>query len=74
MEELERRETAVVEAYQKLLLDNGLIDFDGIILTALRLDRRSRMGAAMHPRKVSDHRHRRISGSRTCRCTGWCWR
>jgi ATP-dependent DNA helicase Rep/DNA helicase-2/ATP-dependent DNA helicase PcrA len=32
-----RRETAVVEAYQQLLLDNGLIDFDGIILTALRL-------------------------------------
>ena len=33
----DRRETAVVEAYQQLLLDNGLIDFDGIILTALRL-------------------------------------
>jgi superfamily I DNA/RNA helicase len=32
-----RRETAVVEAYQQLLLDKGLIDFDGIILTALRL-------------------------------------
>jgi superfamily I DNA/RNA helicase len=32
-----RRETAVVEAYQQLLLDNGVIDFDGIILTALRL-------------------------------------
>ena len=29
--------TAVVEAYQRLLLDNGMIDFDGIILTALRL-------------------------------------
>jgi len=32
-----RRETAVVEAYQTLLLDNGLIDFDGLILTGLRL-------------------------------------
>lgn len=32
-----RRETAVVEAYQQLLLDDGLIDFDGIVLTALRL-------------------------------------
>jgi ATP-dependent DNA helicase Rep/DNA helicase-2/ATP-dependent DNA helicase PcrA len=32
-----RSETAVVEAYQQLLLDNGLIDFDGIVLTALRL-------------------------------------
>jgi superfamily I DNA/RNA helicase len=32
-----RRETAVVEAYQVLLLENGLIDFDGLILTGLRL-------------------------------------
>jgi ATP-dependent DNA helicase Rep/DNA helicase-2/ATP-dependent DNA helicase PcrA len=27
----------VVEVYQQLLLDNGVIDFDGIVLTALRL-------------------------------------
>ena len=33
----ERRETAVVEAYEKLLLENGLIDFDGIILAGLKL-------------------------------------
>ena len=32
-----RRETAVVEAYEKLLLENGLIDFDGIVLTGLQL-------------------------------------
>ena len=30
-------EPPVVEAYQRLLLDNGMIDFDGIVLTALRL-------------------------------------
>lgn len=32
-----RRETAVVEAYEKLLLENGLIDFDGIVLAGLQL-------------------------------------
>src|SRR5581483_11899333 len=32
-----RRETAVVEAYEKLLLENGLIDFDGLILAGLQL-------------------------------------
>jgi len=32
-----RRETAVVEAYEKLLLEHGLIDFDGIILAGLQL-------------------------------------
>jgi ATP-dependent DNA helicase Rep/DNA helicase-2/ATP-dependent DNA helicase PcrA len=31
------RETAVVEAYEALLLANGLIDFDGIILAGLEL-------------------------------------
>lgn len=30
-------EPPVVEAYQRLLLENGMIDFDGIVLTALRL-------------------------------------
>lgn len=30
-------EQPVVEAYQRLLLENGMIDFDGIVLTALRL-------------------------------------
>jgi ATP-dependent DNA helicase Rep/DNA helicase-2/ATP-dependent DNA helicase PcrA len=30
-------EPPVVEAYQRFLLDNGMIDFDGIVLTALRL-------------------------------------
>jgi len=33
----ERRETAVVETYEALLLQNGFIDFDGIILTGLQL-------------------------------------
>ena len=32
-----RRETAVVEAYETLLLENGLIDFDGLVLTGLLL-------------------------------------
>jgi superfamily I DNA/RNA helicase len=31
------RETAVVEAYETLLLERGFIDFDGIILTGLQL-------------------------------------
>jgi ATP-dependent DNA helicase Rep len=31
------QEPLVVEAYEKLLLANGLIDFDGIVLTGLRL-------------------------------------
>ncbi|MDR7945193.1 ATP-dependent helicase [Achromobacter aegrifaciens] len=31
------RETAVVEAYEALLLQNGLIDFDGLILAGLQL-------------------------------------
>jgi superfamily I DNA/RNA helicase len=31
------RETAVVEAYERLLLHKGFIDFDGIILAGLRL-------------------------------------
>lgn len=31
------RETAVVEAYEVLLLENGFIDFDGIILAGLQL-------------------------------------
>ena len=31
------QEPLVVEAYEKLLLDNGLIDFDGIVLTGLKL-------------------------------------
>lgn len=30
-------ERPVVEAYQRLLLDDGMIDFDGIVLAALRL-------------------------------------
>jgi ATP-dependent DNA helicase Rep/DNA helicase-2/ATP-dependent DNA helicase PcrA len=30
-------EPPVVKAYEKMLLDEGLIDFDGIVLTALRL-------------------------------------
>lgn len=30
-------EPPVVEAYQRLLLENGMIDFDGIVLTSLRL-------------------------------------
>ncbi len=33
----DRRETAVVEAYQQLLIEDGFIDFDGIILAGLRL-------------------------------------
>ncbi|HEV2521706.1 MAG TPA: ATP-dependent helicase [Candidatus Acidoferrales bacterium] len=32
-----RRETAVVEAYEALLLENGLIDFDGLVLVGLEL-------------------------------------
>lgn len=32
-----RRETSVVEAYEQLLLENGLIDFDGIVLAGLAL-------------------------------------
>ncbi|MGC2332420.1 MAG: ATP-dependent helicase [Candidatus Acidiferrales bacterium] len=32
-----RRETAVVEAYEALLLENGLIDFDGLVLAGLEL-------------------------------------
>jgi superfamily I DNA/RNA helicase len=32
-----RRETAVVEAYENLLLENGLIDFDGLVLAGLEL-------------------------------------
>lgn len=32
-----RRETAVVEAYETLLLQNGLIDFDGLVLGGLEL-------------------------------------
>lgn len=31
------RETAVIEAYEALLLDNGLIDFDGLVLAGLAL-------------------------------------
>jgi len=31
------RETAVVEAYEALLLKNGLIDFDGLVLAGLQL-------------------------------------
>lgn len=31
------RETTVVEAYEALLLENGLIDFDGLVLTGLEL-------------------------------------
>lgn len=31
------RETAVVEAYEALLLENGLIDFDGLVLAGLQL-------------------------------------
>jgi superfamily I DNA/RNA helicase len=30
-------EPAVIEAYQQLLLNNGMIDFDGIVLSAFRL-------------------------------------
>jgi ATP-dependent DNA helicase Rep len=33
----EKRETAVVEAYEGLLLKNGLIDFDGLVLVGLEL-------------------------------------
>lgn len=32
-----RQETAVVEAYEALLLANGMIDFDGLILAGLKL-------------------------------------
>jgi superfamily I DNA/RNA helicase len=32
-----KRETAVVEAYEALLLANGLIDFDGLVLVGLEL-------------------------------------
>ena len=32
-----RRETAVIEAYEALLLANGLIDFDGLVLVGLEL-------------------------------------
>jgi ATP-dependent DNA helicase Rep/DNA helicase-2/ATP-dependent DNA helicase PcrA len=32
-----QRETAVVEAYEALLLENGLIDFDGLVLAGLEL-------------------------------------
>ena len=31
------RETTVIEAYEALLLDNGLIDFDGLVLAGLAL-------------------------------------
>jgi ATP-dependent DNA helicase Rep/DNA helicase-2/ATP-dependent DNA helicase PcrA len=31
------RDTAVIEAYESLLLKNGLIDFDGLVLTGLQL-------------------------------------
>ena len=31
------RETAVIEAYEALLLENGLIDFDGLVLAGLEL-------------------------------------
>lgn len=31
------RETTVIEAYETLLLDNGLIDFDGLVLAGLAL-------------------------------------
>jgi superfamily I DNA/RNA helicase len=33
----DKHETAVVEAYEKLLLANGLIDFDGLVLAGLAL-------------------------------------
>jgi ATP-dependent DNA helicase Rep/DNA helicase-2/ATP-dependent DNA helicase PcrA len=33
----ERRETTVVEAYEGLLLQNGVIDFDGLVLVGLEL-------------------------------------
>jgi superfamily I DNA/RNA helicase len=33
----EKRETAVVEAYEGLLLKNGLIDFDGLVLVGVEL-------------------------------------
>jgi ATP-dependent DNA helicase Rep/DNA helicase-2/ATP-dependent DNA helicase PcrA len=33
----DKRETTVVEAYEKLLLANGLIDFDGLVLAGLEL-------------------------------------
>jgi ATP-dependent DNA helicase Rep/DNA helicase-2/ATP-dependent DNA helicase PcrA len=32
-----RRETGVIEAYEALLLENGLIDFDGLVLVGLEL-------------------------------------